>query len=65
MNHWPVRFILDGPDWRRGYDAATAQSLDRPARSLVNPFDPDQDEFYGFESGRDDAEKVERLTATA
>jgi hypothetical protein len=59
VNDWPVRFILLGPAWQRGYDRAL-HLADRRAE-LNNPFDPSEDEFYGFEEGRCDAEKIERL----
>ena len=59
MNDWPVRFILAGPAWQRGYDMALDQA-DRHVE-LSNPFDPSQEEFFGFEEGRCDAEKLERL----
>jgi hypothetical protein len=59
VNDWPVRFILAGPAWQRGYDRAL--DLADRREELSNPFDPSQDEFYGFEEGRCDAEKIERL----
>lgn len=59
---WPVRFILDGSVWQRGYDAALSQADDQPAQEMTNPFDPIRDEFYGFEDGRRDAEKLALTT---
>jgi len=61
MNDWPVRFILAGPAWQRGYDKALDQA-DRDAE-LINPFDPSQEEFWGFEEGQCDAKKIDRLRA--
>jgi hypothetical protein len=61
---WPVRFILDGGAWRRGYDLAM-ELADGPTRRLVNPFDPGLDEFYGFEDGRQDAERLRGGTCTS
>jgi hypothetical protein len=53
---WPVRFILDSPAWRAGYDLAMEWAVE--GRDAANPFDPDRPEFYGFEEGRLDAGKL-------
>ena len=60
---WRVCWILASPSWQRGYDLAMNLADDAPPARLANPFAPGRDEWYGFEEGRVDAEKVKAKRA--
>lgn len=51
-----MRFILDSPAWQKGYDLAMEWAHEK--RNAANPFSPDRPEFYGFDEGERDAERL-------